>query len=177
MMRDENVFMDESNITADMVSHAAAAAEAAAELEGTANEENDDDETNTKDRQYSFKELQYLCLNVYQQELLKVCDLDKTDEISMIGYRLDAVWDKIFTEPGCSERFKLMILRHQDMYFKDMKNAPGIHKMYFAIMFDFDVFHILHRCLGDMFSQDGNISKELLDELEEELMRQKKRAT
>jgi len=177
MIRDMTSRMDEKNIAVNMISNAAAAAE---RLDCENDDDNDDGddltngtESERSDRLYTFKELQYICLNVYQQELLQVCNLNEINNISEIGNCLDTVWDKIFTEPGYNERFKLLILRHQDMYFKELKHAPGIHRAHFAIMFDFDTFYIMHRCLGEVFSKNGNVSKELLDELEEELTRQK----
>ena len=183
MVRGEKYFAE--NITEEMISKAAAAAELEEEEEEEEEEEdnkkNDDDnndekddaEDDVEDHLYSFKELQYICLKVYQQELLLVCGLEQTDSISKIGKKLDEVWDKIYTKPGGSERFKLLIMMHQDTYFKELKNTEGIHRSYFAIMFDFDTFHIIHRCLGEFFNQDGNVSKELLDELDAELKNQK----
>jgi len=174
MIRGEKYFAEQ--ITKEMISKAAAAANAEEgdeEEEKEEDEEEDEEEEDGKDHLYSFRELQYICLKVYQKELLTVCGLEQTDSISKIGRKLDGVWDKIFTKPGGSERFKLLIMMHQDTYFKELKNTEGIHRSYFAIMFDFDTFHIIHRCLGEFFTKNGHVSKELLDELDAELKSQK----
>ena len=121
---------------------------------------------------YTFRDLHYICLKVYQQELLKVAELEKTDVISEFGNRLDLIWDKIFVEPGCEQRFKDLIVNYQNSILKGMKCIKGIHKIYFGLMFDFNIFHIMHRCLKEFLTQDKVISEKMLDELEEELERQ-----
>ncbi len=150
------------------VSAAADTTEYADENEKKEGEENEDEMYEN----YTFRDLHYICLKVYQQELLKVAELEKTDVISEFGNRLDLIWDKIFVEPGCEQRFKDLIVNYQNSILKGMKCIKGIHKIYFGLMFDFNIFHIMHRCLKEFLTQDKVISEKMLDELEEELERQ-----
>lgn len=124
-----------------------------------------------KRNKYTLKDIRYVCLNLYQQELAKACGLMDTpnDECS-IGDALDELWDAIFTVQGMSEKFKMLILRYQEHFFKDLPKTDGNkYKVYFGVCFDFNIFHLMHRCLQELFAQNGHITDELLEELSMEL--------
>jgi len=112
---------------------------------------------------YSEQDIYSVCLEVYQQELLRVCNLTEKDDVSAIGLCLDIVWDdNIHDKHKNNERFKQLVLKYQHAYFKDLDIN---NKSYFGVLFNFDLFHITHCCLRE-YQQYGKITDKLLDEME-----------
>ena len=163
--QDENS-EDEFNENAEEVDYN----EKGEEITEVSNETSDKEGKKEKKKMmYSIKDFQFVCVNVFQQEILKVCGLTKEDPISEIGAVFDEIWEKIFAKPGVDERFKLLILKYQDDFFRGKKYEKKMYRVYFGVLFDFNMFDAMHRCLRDLFGPTGEISTLSMDNFEMEV--------
>ena len=157
----------DSNAEDNSKTEAESKAESKAEFKA---ESKDESKPKTKKKlKYNIKDFRFVCLRVFQQEILKVCGLPDDTHLSKMSMILDEVWHNIFTVPGVDERFKLLILKYQDAYFKEGNYDKKQYQLYFGILFDFTMFNSMHRCLHELFGPEGKISSNVLDDFEMEI--------
>ncbi|MDA9072693.1 hypothetical protein N9K75_02335, partial [bacterium] len=138
----------------------------------TEEEDGNDDDDDTIEN-YTEKEIFCVCMKLYQEELMEVCGLKEGDMFAEIGMRLEEVWIRLYeTSTNQCERLKQLIVDYQDNMFRELSNRPHIHKLYFGLLFDFQIFHVIHRCIQEAFLNDGVVSDDLLDELDIDLNRE-----
>ena len=128
---------------------------------------------NNDESSYDMDDVHSICMEIYQQELVKVCGLLNDDDLNDIGNCLDAVWDQLNINcdgdgdgdgDGNNNRFLQLVSKYQCKHLPGL-NANTSSKLYFGMLFDFNLFHITHKCVCELFHR-GTISDSVLDELE-----------
>lgn len=127
------------------------------------------------DEDYNEETIRYVCEELYRYELLTA--FNKADTI--LDDKLDAglsyLWQHIgdykdFTNivTKFSEKMCLSFAPLDDSSQGYLNSRCEENRLAFSLMFNFDLFHIVHRCLRE-YIQNGKIDNNLLVELDKEV--------
>lgn len=126
------------------------------------------------EEEYDEEHIKYICEELYRYELLAAF---KTDTIldDKVDAGLSYLWQQIseykeftnivtkFSEKMCLS-FEPLDSNNAD----EMASYKSQIKLAFSLMFNYDLYHIVHKCLRD-YIQNGKIVDDLLVELDKEV--------
>ncbi len=133
------------------------------ELELLENYSNKDKELDTKqntdrafDENYDESDIHFICDELYRFELLS-------------AFKAESILDDEFDE-GFNELWHLIegykdFIKLVNKFSKKMCFEEDGQKLAFSLMFNYDLYYIIHQCLRE-YVNNGVVSKDLLDELD-----------
>lgn len=127
------------------------------------------------DEDYDEEHIKYICEELYRYELLAAFNKSDTILDDKVDAGLSYLWQQIgeykeftnivtkFSEKMCLS-FEPLDSNNAD----EMASYKSQIKLAFSLMFNYDLYHIVHKCLRD-YIQNGKIVDDLLVELDKEV--------
>lgn len=118
--------------------------------------------------EYTAEDVNNICLVIYQEELLEICG---AQTMTKIGEKLEELWDTIIKSSLSSHtQFIELVKQYQRAFFAPFNKFTDntVCRMYFGVLFDFNLFYITHRCLK-CIGEQREIPNNLLNEFNEKL--------
>jgi hypothetical protein len=111
------------------------------------------------DEAYDETDITFICDELYRFELLSAFKAE-----SILDDELDKEFAELWQLISGYNNFTLLV----NKFSKKMCFEEDGQRLAFTLMFNYDLYYIVHQCLRE-YIQTNNISKNLLDELDQEI--------